>query len=525
MEEEINFTEIVDQLARAKDIERSIVIEALEAALNSASRRSHLNIPEMDIHLLEEEGRLFVVSRRKVVEEVASPGLEISLAEARAIDPEAEPGDEMDFEISPSIFGRNAAQIAKQVVIQRLREAEREVILDEYQKRIGEVVSGVVKRESKGTVIIELGRAEAIMPYRERLPGEDYRIGDRVRAYLMEVRETTKGAQIILSRAHPNFLTKLFELEVPEIYEGIVRIHGVAREAGSRSKIAVSSRDKNVDPVGTCVGMRGYRVQAVVRELSGEKVDIVRYAASVEEFTRNALSPAQITAVDVDEEDHQIQVIVPESQLSLIIGRGGQNVRLAAKLIGWHLDIVSEREREEVARRDEAEAAAAYDFLTTLPGVGEKMALALYRGGFGKPDDILAASIKELSEVPGVGPKTAAALQEKVAARLQELAEQGLEPPRPEDYLEGVATEEEDAAANAAEEAAAGKDEGGGEPEPAADESPPAEEPGGEPEPAADESPPAEEPGGASDKDDGEQTDAPEGGAAETEEETPKEPE
>jgi N utilization substance protein A len=447
MDDAIQLNEMVDQLARAKDIERGVVIEALEAALNSASRRSHLNIPEMDIHLLDEDGNIVIVSRRTVVEKVEKPGLEISLEEARAVDPEAEVGDEMDFEISPSIFGRNAAQIAKQVVIQRLREAERGVILEEYQKRIGEVVSGVVKRETKGTVVIDLGRAEAVMPYRERLPGEEYRVGDRVRAYLMDVRETTKGAQIIVSRAAPEFLGKVFELEVPEIYEGLVKIHAVAREPGSRSKVAVSSRDKNVDPVGTCVGMRGYRVQAVVRELSGEKVDIVRYASSVEEFTRNALAPAQITALEVDEDAHHVVVVVPEHQLSLAIGRGGQNVRLAAKLIGWHLDIISEREREALAEREEAEAAASYDFLISLPGIGEKTALALYEHGFGTADDILAATPQELSTVPGIGPKTAVVLQEKVTARLAELAVQGLEPPRPEDYMEAAPEVEPEAPA------------------------------------------------------------------------------
>jgi N utilization substance protein A len=466
---------MVDQLARAKDIEREIVIEALEAALNSASRRSHLNIPEMDIHLLDEDGNIVIVARRVVVEEVTKPGLEMSLEEARAIDPEAEVGDEMDVEISPSIFGRNAAQIAKQVVIQRLREAERSVILDEYQKRIGEVVSGVVKRESKGTIVLDLGRTEAVMPYRERLPGEEYRLGDRVRAYLTEVRETTKGAQIIVSRGQPEFLSKLFELEVPEIYEGLVKIHAVAREPGSRSKIAVSSRDKNVDPVGTCVGMRGYRVQAVVRELSGEKVDIVRFSSSVEEFTRNALAPAQITAIEVDEDAHHIVVVVPEGQLSLAIGRGGQNVRLAAKLIGWHLDIISEREREELGVREEAEAASSYDFLISLPGIGEKTALALYEEGFGSADEILAADLEELAAVPGLGPKSAEELKRKVETKLAELAEQGLSAPKPEDYMDTAPTEkdgEDDAGTAAEEETAeaspagdAPTEEGGGEPE------------------------------------------------------------
>ena len=491
MADEIQLKEMVDQLARAKDIEREVVIEALEAALNSASRRSHLNIPEMDIHLLEEDDDVIIVSRRTVAEEVTKPGMEIGLDEARAMDPEAELGDELDVEISPSIFGRNAAQIAKQVVIQRLREAERTVILDEYQKRIGEVVSGVVKRESKGTVVVDLGRTEAVMPYRERLPGEEYRIGDRVRAYLIEVRETTKGAQIVISRAHPDFLGKLFELEVPEVYEGLVRIHAVAREPGSRSKVAVSSRDKNVDPVGTCVGMRGYRVQAVVRELSGEKVDIVRFAPSVEELTRNALAPAQITALEVDEDAHHVVVVVPESQLSLAIGRGGQNVRLAAKLIGWHVDIISEREREELAAREESEAAASYDFLTTVSGVGEKTALALYEQGFGSADEILAATPEELATAPGIGPKTAVELQKKVTARLAELAEQGLEPPKPDDYLEPEFTDT--AEEEGAEEAAEGAEAPAEEVSEAAEEAPSEEKPSEAEEAAEEAEAPAEE--------------------------------
>lgn len=437
---EVDLNEIVDQLARAKDVERSVVIQALESALNAASKKSHLNIPEMEIHLVEEGGRLTIVARRKVVDVVTKPGLEISLAEARALDPSAEVGDEIDAEVSPSVFGRNAAQIAKQVVIQRLREEERKVILAEYQKRVGEIVSGIVKRETKGTVVIELGRTEAIMPFRERIPGEEYRPGDRIRAYLMEVNDTTKGAQIIVSRAHPMFVAKLFELEVPELYEGVVRIHAVAREPGSRSKIAVSSRDKNVDPVGTCVGMRGYRVQAVVRELSGEKVDIVRYSPNIEEFVRNALAPAQITAFEIDEANKHIVAVVPESQLSLGIGRGAQNVRLASKLVGWKIDLISEREREEMQARAEAEFTAAFKFLTSLPGVGEKMAMTLYEYGFGSADAILAASEEELAAVPGLGPKKIAALKEKVAARLAELAAAGEEPPKPEDFLPAART-------------------------------------------------------------------------------------
>jgi N utilization substance protein A len=420
--DELNVMSIIENVARAKGVDQNVVVEALEAALTSASKRSHLNIPEMEIHILVEDDEAVIVSRRKVVDEVVWPGLEISLKEAREIYPGAELGDELDLEISPAIFGRNAAQIAKQVVIQRIREAEREIILEEYQDRIGEIVTGAVKRETKGRLIVDLGRTEAIMPYNHRIPGEDYRIGDRIRALLLEVKETPKGPQIILSRATEEFLLKLFEMEVPEIYEGIVSIVAVAREPGSRSKISVSSNDSKVDPVGTCVGMRGYRVQAVVRELSGEKVDIVRYSDSIEEFTRNALSPAQITAIEVDYENKEIIVVVPEHQLSLAIGKNGQNVRLAAKLVGWKLDIYSENEREELRRREAEEADAAIKFLMSLPGIGENLAEAMFVEGFLTAEDILSVEPAELTEVPGIGLAKAKKLQEASAKYLAEMA-------------------------------------------------------------------------------------------------------
>jgi N utilization substance protein A len=410
--DEFNVMSIIENVARAKGVEQSVVVEALEAALTSASKRSHLNIPEMEIHILVEDDEAVIVSRRKVVDEVVWPGLEISLEEAREVYSNAELDDELDLEISPSIFGRNAAQIAKQVVIQRIREAEREIILEEYQDRVGEVVTGAVKRETKGRLIVDLGRTEAIMPYNHRIPGEDYRIGDRIRALLLEVKDTPKGPQIVLSRSTDEFLIKLFEMEVPEIYEGIVSIVAVARESGSRSKIAVRSTDTKVDPVGTCVGMRGYRVQAVVRELSGEKVDIVRYSESIEELTRNALSPAQITAIEVDYDNQEIIVVVPENQLSLAIGKNGQNVRLAARLVGWRLDIYNENERDELRRKEAEEADAALEFLMSLPGVGESLAEAMFVEGFLTAEDILSVEPNEITEVPGIGLAKAKKIQE-----------------------------------------------------------------------------------------------------------------
>jgi N utilization substance protein A len=440
--DELNVMSIIENVARAKGVDQNVVVEALEAALTSASKRSHLNIPEMEIHILVEDDEAVIVSRRKVVDEVVWPGLEISLKEAREIYPGAELGDELDLEISPAIFGRNAAQIAKQVVIQRIREAEREIILEEYQDRIGEIVTGAVKRETKGRLIVDLGRTEAIMPYNHRIPGEDYRIGDRIRALLLEVKETPKGPQIILSRATEEFLLKLFEMEVPEIYEGIVSIVAIAREPGSRSKISVSSNDSKVDPVGTCVGMRGYRVQAVVRELSGEKVDIVRYSDSIEEFTRNALSPAQITAIEVDYENKEIIVVVPENQLSLAIGKNGQNVRLAAKLVGWRLDIYSETEREELRRKEAEEADAAIKFLTSLPGIGENLAEAMFVEGFLTAEDILSVEPAELTEVPGIGIAKAKKLQEAAAEYLTEMAARAEEEAAVEEPAEKTPEEE-----------------------------------------------------------------------------------
>jgi len=476
--DEFNVMSIIENVARAKGVEQSVVVEALEAALTSASKRSHLNIPEMEIHILVEDDEAVIVSRRKVVDEVVWPGLEISLEEAREVYPNAELDDELDLEISPSIFGRNAAQIAKQVVIQRIREAEREIILEEYQDRVGEVVTGAVKRETKGRLIVDLGRTEAIMPYNHRIPGEDYRIGDRIRALLLEVKDTPKGPQIVLSRSTDEFLIKLFEMEVPEIYEGIVSIVAVAREPGSRSKIAVRSTDAKVDPVGTCVGMRGYRVQAVVRELSGEKVDIVRYSESIEELTRNALSPAQITAIEVDYDNQEIIVVVPENQLSLAIGKNGQNVRLAARLVGWRLDIYNENEREELRRKEAEEAEEALEFLTSLPGVGESLAEAMFVEGFLTAEDILSVEPDVITEVPGIGLAKAKKIQEasekyvaEAAARAAEAA--AAEAAQAAAEAAQAATETAQAAVEAArkeEEAAAAEEEAEAEEEGAAEE-------------------------------------------------------
>lgn len=461
--EEFNVQTLIETLARSRNIERKVVIEALEAAMTSASKRSHLNIPEMDVHIIEEDDHFIIVSRRTVVEEVENPGLEITIEEARDLYDEVEIGDELDLEISPSIFGRNAAQIAKQVVIQRLQEAERDIILDEFKGRVGEILSGTVKREHRGNIIVDLGRTEGILPYRERIPGEEYRLGDRVRAYLLKVEETSKGPQLVLSRANPNFLSRLFEIEVPEIYEEIVTIHNVARDPGIRSKIMVSSRDKNIDPVGTCVGMRGYRVQAVVRELSGEKVDIVRYSENIDELARNALAPAQITTIEIDNDNNELTIIVPENQLSLAIGKHGQNVRLAAKLIGWKLEVMSETEREERRIREEEEEDRAIAFFTSVGGIGEDLAITLYEEGFLGAEDILAVDEEELLEIEGIGPKLAATLIEESTAHMEKLAEEQAKAAEEEAARAAEVAVEEEAAV--AEEITAGSEEGAAEEE------------------------------------------------------------
>ena len=299
---------------------------------------------------------------RKVVEKVLSPKVEISVEDAQRVNPEAKAGDEVRSEVEAGRFGRIAAQTAKQVIIQRVREAERESVFQSFKAREGELVNGVVQRVIKGNVIVNLGKAEAILPPREQLPREDHRIGDRVRAYVLDVKKTPKGPQIVLSRTHPGLLAKLFEIEVPEIYEGIVEIKAAARDAGERAKVAVASRDGNVDPVGACVGYRGSRVQAIVRELMGEKIDVIGWKDEPAAFVRSALAPAEVVSVESNPATHTLKVMVADDQLSLAIGKRGQNARLAAKLVGWKVDIKS---RGEVQKETEDRARAEVDRKST----------------------------------------------------------------------------------------------------------------------------------------------------------------
>ncbi len=358
------FIGALEQIEEEKGISKEVLLEAIEAALISAYRRNFGSAQNVTVQIGRDTGDIKVYARKMVVEEVTDPRLEISLEEARVIDPSYDVGDVVEHEVTPKEFGRIAAQTAKQVVVQRIREAERGIIYEEYASREGDIVTGIVHRTEHRNVYINLGKTEAILLPNEQMPGEVYRQNDRIKTYIVEVRKTTKGPQIFVSRTHPGLLKRLFELEVPEIHDGVVEIMAIAREAGYRSKISVHSEEEKVDPVGACVGQKGIRVQTIVRELKGEKIDIVRWNPDPAQYVANALSPARVLSVEIDEEQGIARVVVPDYQLSLAIGKEGQNARLAAKLTGWKIDIRSES--HSIAARDEAENEEGDE--TTGPG-------------------------------------------------------------------------------------------------------------------------------------------------------------
>ncbi|HOP91955.1 MAG TPA: transcription termination factor NusA [Acetivibrio thermocellus] len=332
----------LEQLEKEKGIDKDTLIEAIEAALISAYKRSFGSSQNVKVSIDRETGDFKVYALKKVTANPQNELLEISIENAKKINPDFEENDIVEIEVTPRKFGRIAAQTAKQVVVQRIREAERGVIYNEFSNKEGEIVTGVVQRIERKNVIIDLGKAEAILAPSEQIPGEEYKFNDRIKTYIIEVKKTTKGPQILVSRTHPGIIKRLFELEVPEIYEGIVEIKSIAREPGSRTKIAVYSKDENVDPVGACVGQKGTRVQAVVDELRGEKIDIIKWSSNPEEYISSSLSPAKVIRVDINEEEKSAKVTVPDFQLSLAIGKEGQNARLAAKLTDWKIDIKSE---------------------------------------------------------------------------------------------------------------------------------------------------------------------------------------
>src|SRR5881296_2615388 len=402
---------VIEQIGREKGIDKETLFEALESALLSASRKTLGAAENVRMEIDRHTGALKVFGRKKVVEEVTDNKLEISLADAKALNPEAELEDELEQELPPQEFGRIAAQTAKQVILQRVRDAERDRIFKEFEGKDGQILRGVVHRIEKRNVIVEIGKAEAILPEREQIPGERFNPGDRIRAFVLEVRRSAKGPQITLSRTHPGYLARLFETEIPEIQEGIVVVKAAAREAGERAKVAVASTKRDVDPIGACVGLRGTRIQVISRELRGEKIDIIEWSHDPATFVARALSPAKVSSVVIEErpdseEQPSALVIVPDNQLSLAIGKKGQNARLAAKLTGMRIDIKSESEVE--TERSPAEAPPAEDraALAALPGVGPELVDALVAAGLGSPAAIVKAGHEKLSRVPEIGDRT-----------------------------------------------------------------------------------------------------------------------
>jgi N utilization substance protein A len=400
---------VIEQIGREKGIDKEILFEALESALLSASRKTLGPAENIRMHIDRKSGDLRVYGRKKVVAEVTDDKLEISLGDAKALNKDAELDDELELEQErpPQDFGRIAAQTAKQVILQKVRDAEREGIYSEFAGKEGQILRGVVHRIEKRNVILEIGKAEAILPEREQIPGERYNPGDRIRAYVLEVRRTAKGPQISLSRTHPGYLARLFETEIPEIQEGIVLVKATAREAGERAKVAVASTKRDVDPIGACVGLRGTRIQVISRELRGEKIDIIEWSHDPATFVARALSPAKVSSVTIAEPlepDGQPSavVIVPDNQLSLAIGKKGQNARLAAKLTGMRIDIKSESELT-AERAPAGDAAADRAALESLAGVTSELADALTTAGLGSPPAIVNAGRERLRAVPEVG--------------------------------------------------------------------------------------------------------------------------
>ncbi|MFQ5458696.1 MAG: transcription termination factor NusA [Myxococcota bacterium] len=395
---------VIEQVGKDKGIEKSILIEALESAMITAAKKKYGAHREIEAQFNEEAGEIELFEFKTVVEDVEEPDIQITLAEARKLDPGAEMGDSLGMKMESKGFGRIAAQTAKQVIIQRVRDAERDLIYNEYKDRKGEIVNGIVRRFEKGNMIVDLGRAEAIMPVKEQIPRESYRPSDRARGLIVDVQKVSKGPQIVMSRANGEFLIKLFEQEVPEMHEGIVNIVAAAREPGGRAKVAVASRDSDVDPVGACVGVKGSRVQSVVQELRGEKIDIVAWSPDTAKFVCNALAPAQVSKVILEDESKQMDIVVPDDQLSLAIGKRGQNVRLAVLLTGWKIDIKSETKTMQ-------EAEAAKVAFMEIPGMTDIIAQVMINQGVTSVAELADIPLEALASFPGIGQELAERLR------------------------------------------------------------------------------------------------------------------
>ncbi|MBH1988645.1 MAG: transcription termination/antitermination protein NusA [Myxococcaceae bacterium] len=414
----LDLKSVIEQVGKEKNINPDILIGALESAMLSAARKNLGPLADLEARYNADIGEVEVYEFKKIVKDVHNPSLEIAFEAATRLDPELTQdalGEDLGIKVDSSEFGRIAAQNAKQIIVQKVREAERSLVYDEYKGRKDELVTGIVRRFERGNIIVDLGRSEAIIPTREQILKENIRAGDRIVAYVLDVLEETKGSQIILSRVHPNLVVKLFEQEVPEIADGIVMIESASREPGFRTKIAVRSKDSDVDPVGACVGMKGARVQAVIQELKGEKIDIVPFHQDEARFVCNALAPAEISRVLVNEGEHTMRIVVPDDQLSLAIGRRGQNVRLAAELTGWKIDIFS----ESSAARDREEAALSLLAITPL---NEIQIQTLYNHGFKRAEDIARADIELLKSLPGMAESS---VIDELKQGAQRLLEQG----------------------------------------------------------------------------------------------------
>ncbi|WP_373088038.1 transcription termination factor NusA [Sneathiella sp.] len=412
----LELLQVADAVAREKVIDRDIVLEAMEEAIQKAARAKYGNENDIRANIDRGTGEIRLARIREVVEEVENDSTQITAANAQAEKEGAVVGDLLVDPLPPIDFGRIAAQTAKQVIVQKVREAERERQFHEYKDRVGEVVNGIVKRVEYGNVTVDLGKADAVVRRDEMLPRESFRQGDRIRAYIYDVRQEQRGPQIFLSRSHPQFMAKLFGQEVPEIYDGIIEVKAVARDPGSRAKIAVLSNDSSIDPVGACVGMRGSRVQAVVNELQGEKIDIIQWSPDQASFIVNALAPAEVAKVVLDEDANRIEVVVPDDQLSLAIGRRGQNVRLASQLSGWDIDILTE---EEESNRRQAEFTERTQSFIAALDVDETIAQLLAAEGFTSIEDVMYVDVAEIAEIEGFDEEIA----EELSRRAQEFVE------------------------------------------------------------------------------------------------------
>jgi transcription termination/antitermination protein NusA len=415
----LELLQIADAVAREKSIDKAVVLEAMEDAITRAAKARYGVENEIRAEIDPKTGETRLNRLLMVADVVENDATQISLKEASKKNPAAQVGDYIAEPLPPIEFGRIAAQSAKQVIVQKVRDAERDRMYDEFKDRIGEIVNGTVKRAEYGNVIVDLGRGEGIVRRDEALPRETFRPGDRIRAYVYDVRREQRGPQIFLSRTHPQFMAKLFGQEVPEIYDGVVEVVSVARDPGSRAKIGVRSKDSSIDPVGACVGMRGSRVQAVVNELQGEKIDIIQWSPDIATFVVNALAPAEVAKVVLDEDVERIEVVVPDEQLSLAIGRRGQNVRLASQLTGWDIDIMTEAEESE--RRQKEFASRTKTFVDALD-VDETLAQLLASEGFSAVEELVSVDPSEIASIDGLDDATAEELQSRANAFLEKRA-------------------------------------------------------------------------------------------------------